>query len=154
MFGSQAHEIYDVLRAGLERHEFGCFSGEKPMSGFYSLLIGATMCDQITMYGFEPWEDWMAEANSELHYHYFDAEEPRPGAHSFDATFFMYRIVEMSKKVGLKIREIELPEKLVRLKERKASSRHAGPHAHTHAQAQARARARFEDEMDDEELAE
>jgi len=105
------------------------------------------MCDEITMYGFEPWEDWMAEAHSELHYHYFDAEEPRPGAHSFDATFFMYKIVEMSQKIGLRIREIELPEKLVRLKDRKGASR-ASPHAHGHA---AHAHAHLEPEGDEDD---
>lgn len=115
-FASKAREIYNGLQSELEGHEFGCFSGEKPMSGFYSLLIAATMCDKIDMYGFEPWEDWMADGQSDLHYHYFDSEEPRPGAHSFDATFLMYRLVEMSKKVGLHIRTVQLPEELARFK--------------------------------------
>lgn len=107
-FFRKAHEIYYALQAELERHEFGCFSGEKPMSGFYSLLIASTMCDAVDMYGFEPWEDWMAQG--ELHYHYFDSEEPRPGAHSFDATFFMYKMVEMSGKLGVHMRGINATE--------------------------------------------
>ena len=86
------------------------------MCGWYSLLIASTMCKKIDMYGFEPWEDWMAEGQSDLHYHYFEAEEPRPGAHSFDATFFMYKMVEMSNKFGLSIRSVELPEELAKLK--------------------------------------
>ena len=85
------------------------------MSGFYSLLIATTMCDRIDMYGFEPWDDWMAEGQSELHYHYFDREEPRPGAHSFDATFFMYKLVELSGQANLTIRTIPLPKEVVRL---------------------------------------
>ena len=115
-FSFQARQIYNALQSELEGHEFGCFSGEKPMSGWYSLLIASTMCKKIDMYGFEPWEDWMAEGQSDLHYHYFDAEEPRPGAHSFDATFFMYKMVEMSNKFGLSIRSVELPEELAKLK--------------------------------------
>lgn len=52
-FFRKAHEIYNALQLALEWREFGCFSGEKPMSGFYALLIAATMCDTISMYGFE-----------------------------------------------------------------------------------------------------
>ncbi|QDZ19090.1 sialyltransferase [Chloropicon primus] len=109
-FFRKAHEIYDKLQSELERHEFGCFSGEKPMSGFYSLLISLTMCDKIDMYGFQPWEDWMAQGEQRLHYHYFDSEEPRPGAHSFDAAYFIYRVFEMSTELGLTIKRAGEPE--------------------------------------------
>ena len=52
----------------------------------------------------------MAKGESQLHYHYFDSEEPRPGAHSFDATFFMYKMVEMSGKLGVHMRGINATE--------------------------------------------
>ena len=53
----------------------------------------------------------MSKGGSDIHYHYFDMEEPRPGAHSFDATYFMYKIVELSGKLGLTLKTSELVER-------------------------------------------
>lgn len=60
------------------------------MSGFYAVLFALSMCKQVDLYGFDPWTDAMAHDRSGLyHYHYFDEEQPRTGAHSFDATYYM-----------------------------------------------------------------
>ena len=50
--------------------------------------------EQVDLYGFDPWTD--ALAGQRLRYHYFDNEEPRRGAHSFDATFYMYLLLSRS----------------------------------------------------------
>lgn len=53
--------MYDNLQSELEGYQFGCFTGEKPMSGFFALLLATTMCETIDMYGFEPWEHYRYE---------------------------------------------------------------------------------------------
>lgn len=58
-FFVQAHQIYDNLQANLERHEFGCFTGEKPMSGFYAVLFAQYICRTVDLYGFDSWQDNM-----------------------------------------------------------------------------------------------
>ncbi|XRA98165.1 alpha-N-acetyl-neuraminate alpha-2,8-sialyltransferase [Pycnococcus provasolii] len=90
-FFVRAHMIYDRLQSSLERHEFGCFLGEKPMSGLYGILFNLAVCESVDMYGFDPWTDNLA--GQKMRYHYFDNEEPRRGAHSFDATYYMYLLM-------------------------------------------------------------
>jgi len=90
------HGVYDFLLNRLEEYEFGCFLGEKPMSGFYALMMGLTVCKHIDMIGFDPWVDSMSNGHNQVRYHYFDTEEPRPGAHSFDATYLMYQLLELA----------------------------------------------------------
>lgn len=90
-FFVRAHSIYDKLQSSLERHEFGCFLGEKPMSGLYGVLFALSACESVDLYGFDPWTDQLA--GRKMRYHYFNNEEPRRGAHSFDATFYMYLLM-------------------------------------------------------------
>eukprot|EP00899_Mesostigma_viride_P022727 jgi/Mesvir1/3639/Mv14938-RA.3 len=106
-FFVHAHRIYDALQDELELHEFGCFSGEKPMSGFYAVLFALQACDQVDLYGFDPWTDALAK-HSQGRYHYFDNDKPRPGAHSFDATFFMYTLLAKGNP-KLRIHTIAVP---------------------------------------------
>lgn len=93
-FFVRAHNIYDRLQSSLEQHEFGCFLGEKPMSGLYGVLFLLTVCESVDLYGFDPWTDSLA--GQKMRYHYFDNEEPRRGAHSFDATYYMYLLMSRS----------------------------------------------------------
>mmetsp|Transcript_41658 Transcript_41658/g.50513 ORF Transcript_41658/g.50513 Transcript_41658/m.50513 type:complete len:450 (-) Transcript_41658:883-2232(-) len=109
-FFVQAHNIYDRLQENLEKHEFGCFTGEKPMSGFYGVLYALSACDKVDLYGFDPWTDLMARSRTKRYrYHYFDDEEPRHGAHSFDATFYMYRLMSMSPKANIEVHAVNVP---------------------------------------------
>eukprot|EP00242_Pyramimonas_sp_CCMP2087_P004076 CAMPEP_0198219834 /NCGR_PEP_ID=MMETSP1445-20131203/76443_1 /TAXON_ID=36898 /ORGANISM="Pyramimonas sp., Strain CCMP2087" /LENGTH=354 /DNA_ID=CAMNT_0043897393 /DNA_START=504 /DNA_END=1565 /DNA_ORIENTATION=+ len=59
-FFVRVHQIYDRMLVNLEKHEFGCFTGEKPMSGFYAVLYALSTCKQVDLYGFDPWTDAMA----------------------------------------------------------------------------------------------
>jgi hypothetical protein len=87
-------QIYDQMQVNLEQQEFGCFTGEKPMSGFYAVLYALAACTHVDLYGFDPWTDAMAhDPSRQFRYHYFDDDQPRTGAHSFDATFYMYTSV-------------------------------------------------------------
>lgn len=107
-FFVQAHTIYDKLQENLEKHEFGCFTGEKPMSGFYGVLYALSACKTVDLYGFDPWTDAMARSHTKKYrYHYFDDEEPRHGAHSFDATFYMYRLMAMQHGSRLKVHAVK-----------------------------------------------
>ncbi|GBG73724.1 hypothetical protein CBR_g17064 [Chara braunii] len=108
-FFAKAHQIYDRLQDNLERFEFGCFTGEKPMSGFYAVLYALSACDQVDLYGFEPWTDAMARGMRHARYHYFNGEEPRPGAHSFDATYMMYELMKTVPDLRLMVNEIPIP---------------------------------------------
>ena len=108
-FVSKVHATYDTMQREIEDKQFGCFPGEKPMSGFYSLLLAISMCKTTDMYGFVPWEEIVS---SKIRYHYFDSEEPRPGAHSFDATYFMYKILEASDAADLTVHDQGLPDNL------------------------------------------
>lgn len=84
-------QIYDQMQVNLEQQEFGCFTGEKPMSGFYAVLYALATCTHVDLYGFDPWTDAMAhDPSRQFRYHYFDDDQPRTGAHSFDATYYMY----------------------------------------------------------------
>ena len=47
-------------------------------------VAGSCVCD-------EGWTDNLA--GQKMRYHYFDNEEPRRGAHSFDATYYMYLLM-------------------------------------------------------------
>lgn len=84
-------QIYDQMTVNLEQQEFGCFTGEKPMSGFYAVLYALAACNHVDLYGFDPWTEAMAhDPSRQFRYHYFDDDQPRTGAHSFDATYYMY----------------------------------------------------------------
>ena len=88
----------------LEQYELGCFVGEKPMSGFYAMIFAAAFCGSVEMAGFDPWTESMR--NRSVRYHYFDDEEPRPGAHSFDATYYMYQLLEQASDLNISILEL------------------------------------------------
>jgi len=107
-FAYQAHRIYDRLQEKLQAAGFGCFSGEKPMSGFYAILYILDVCNSVDLYGFDAWTDDMS-GKFKLMYHYFDEDEPRPGAHSFDLTFYMYRLLEMSDDYPVRLRLVDVP---------------------------------------------
>ena len=98
------HRIYNDLLGRLERYELGCFVGEKPMSGFYAMIFAAAFCGSVKMAGFDPWTESMR--NRSVRYHYFDDEEPRPGAHSFDATYYMYQLLEQASGLNISILEL------------------------------------------------
>jgi len=110
-FFVKAHQIYDQMQMNLERNEFGCFTGEKPMSGFYAVLYALSACEEVDLYGFDPWTDAMARDRSRRnHYHYFNDEQPRTGAHSFDATYYMYRLIEISGQTKLKVHSAKISQ--------------------------------------------
>jgi hypothetical protein len=48
-FFVRVHQIYDRMLVNLEKHEFGCFTGEKPMSGFYAVLYALSTCKQVRL---------------------------------------------------------------------------------------------------------
>ena len=98
------HRIYNDLLGRLERYELGCFVGEKTMSGFYAMIFAAAFCGSVKMAGFDPWTESMR--NRSVRYHYFDDEEPRPGAHSFDATYYMYQLLEQASGLNISILEL------------------------------------------------
>ena len=98
------HRIYEDLLGRLEQYELGCFVGEKPMSGFYAMIFAAAFCGSVEMAGFDPWTESMR--NRSVRYHYFDDEEPRPGAHSFDATYYMYQLLEQASDLNISILEL------------------------------------------------
>ena len=46
----------------------------------------------------------LARSKSKGHkYHYFDNDEPRPGAHSFDGTYHIYRVMEKATRGRLSL---------------------------------------------------
>ena len=98
------HRVYNDLLSRLEQYELGCFVGEKPMSGFYAMIFASAFCGGVAMAGFDPWTESMR--NHSVRYHYFDDEEPRPGAHSFDATYYMYQLLEKSSHLNISILEL------------------------------------------------
>jgi len=90
------------MQVNLEQQEFGCFTGEKPMSGFYAVLYALAACTHVDLYGFDPWTDAMAhDPSRQFRYHYFDDDQPRTGAHSFDATYYMYSPLPPSLAIRL-----------------------------------------------------
>eukprot|EP00873_Tetraselmis_striata_P039599 jgi/Tetstr1/459863/TSEL_000448.t1 len=107
-FAYQAHRIYDRLQDNLQAAGMGCFSGEKPMSGFYAMLYTLRVCSTIDLYGFDAWTDDMA-GQFKLRYHYFDDDEPRPGAHSFDLMFYMYWLLQASDQYPVRLRLVDVP---------------------------------------------
>ena len=64
-----------MLQEALQAEGMGCFSGEKPMSGFYALLYALDVCESVDLYGFDAWTDDMS-GRFKLMYHYFDEDEP------------------------------------------------------------------------------
>uniref|UniRef100_A0A061S3I5 Alpha-N-acetyl-neuraminate alpha-2,8-sialyltransferase (Sialyltransferase 8E) n=1 Tax=Tetraselmis sp. GSL018 TaxID=582737 RepID=A0A061S3I5_9CHLO len=108
-FAYQAHRLYDRLQENLQAAGMGCFSGEKPMSGFYAVLFAVSACDSVDLYGFDAWTDDMAGKHN-LAYHYFDDDEPRPGAHSFDLTYYLYRLLELSEKYPVRLQLVDVPD--------------------------------------------
>jgi len=115
-FFVKAHQIYDQMQLNLEKNDFGCFTGEKPMSGFYAVLYALSSCKKVDLYGFDPWTDAMARDHSrQYRYHYFDDEQPRTGAHSFDAVYYMYRVMSLTKKTGLTVHSAKIPLPVDRL---------------------------------------
>ena len=35
------------MLVNLEKYQFGCFTGEKPMSGFYAVLYALSVCEKV-----------------------------------------------------------------------------------------------------------
>ena len=92
----------------LETFDFGCFTGDKPMSGFYSVIYALSTCQKVTLYGFDEWTDEMTAKPGLFRYHYFDNEVPRVGAHNFDATYYMYRLLETGTNGALALKRVQV----------------------------------------------
>jgi hypothetical protein len=75
----------------LQNAGMGCFSGEKPMSGFYAVLYTLRVCNSIDLYGFDAWTDDMA-GQFKLRYHYFDDDEPVSNTNSSSRARFERRM--------------------------------------------------------------
>eukprot|EP00193_Tetraselmis_chui_P001248 CAMPEP_0177754712 /NCGR_PEP_ID=MMETSP0491_2-20121128/2157_1 /TAXON_ID=63592 /ORGANISM="Tetraselmis chuii, Strain PLY429" /LENGTH=859 /DNA_ID=CAMNT_0019270117 /DNA_START=493 /DNA_END=3072 /DNA_ORIENTATION=- len=91
-FVSWSYLQYRELRRRMQRKKLGRYPGEKPMSGIYAFLFLLQVCDELDMYGFQPWRE---DARDQARYHYFDNAEPRPGSHSFDLARYLYQLIAL-----------------------------------------------------------
>ena len=122
-FSSRMRGNYAAALANLRSLGLGCFDGDKPMSGIYGLALALNACGKVTVYGVDPWTDSMAKAaaraskaaaktsnpterarvaaNIAVPYHYFDAEQPRQGAHDFDGAWLLMKALNASQSAPL-----------------------------------------------------
>jgi len=91
-FVSWSYLTYRELRRRMQRKHLGRYPGEKPMSGIYAFLFLLQVCDEMDMYGFQPWRE---DEKDQARYHYFDSAEPRPGSHSFDLARYLYQLIAL-----------------------------------------------------------
>ena len=95
-FVSWAYLTYRELKRRFQRNHMGRYPGEKPMSGFYAVLFLLQVCDEVDIYGFNPWRDGSyVQGRPETRYHYFDSAIPRPGSHSFDLARYIYQLIAL-----------------------------------------------------------
>mmetsp|Transcript_49733 Transcript_49733/g.158830 ORF Transcript_49733/g.158830 Transcript_49733/m.158830 type:complete len:920 (-) Transcript_49733:66-2825(-) len=91
-FVSWAYLLYRELRRRFQRTRLGRYPGEKPMSGFYAFLFALQVCDDVDIYGFQPYREQDTQGGLGVKYHYFDSAVPRPGSHSFDLARYIYQL--------------------------------------------------------------
>eukprot|EP00873_Tetraselmis_striata_P037894 jgi/Tetstr1/458158/TSEL_044649.t1 len=108
-FIHSAMRLHEALRARLQRLGLGSMCGEKPMSGFYAVALALRVCRHVDLYGFDAWADSMANVHRRR-YHYFDDDEPRAGAHSYELTFYTYMLMELAEGFNLRIRRAAVPQ--------------------------------------------
>lgn len=70
----------------------------KPMSGMSALYLALQICDDIDMYGFEPYT-----VNAPTRYHYFDEREAMTHVHSFDLAIEVFRLIGKHENVHLRL---------------------------------------------------
>ncbi|KAK9811599.1 hypothetical protein WJX72_006769 [[Myrmecia] bisecta] len=88
-----ANQKYAELKAGVQAEGLGSYAGEKPMSGFYAVLLCVQVCEELDVYGFTPYQEADRLDPLAPRYHYFDAAVPRPSSHSFDLADYIYQLL-------------------------------------------------------------
>lgn len=77
------------FKAELERRKGATFH-DKPMSGYYAVMLMMQLCERIDMYGFEP---YTSKRHATAPYHYFDKVEGVTSVHSFDFAIYVYELI-------------------------------------------------------------
>ena len=86
-FIAWSYERYAALERYFREFSLGKFKGERPMSGFHTLLYLINTCEEVHLYGFSNWKRGDAAP-----YKYFNDFQPKGGLHSFG---FAQKIMEM-----------------------------------------------------------
>ena len=86
-FIAWSYERYAALERAFREFSMGRFKGERPMSGFHTLLYLINTCEEVHLYGFSNWK-----RGDTAPYKYFNDFQPKGGLHSFG---FVQKIMEM-----------------------------------------------------------
>ncbi len=96
-FLAWSYERYAAFEKAFREFKLGVFKGQRPMSGFHTVLYLINTCEEVHLYGFSAWKRGDASP-----YKYFNKFEPKGGLHSFG---FVQKIMEMLEEeyVGVTI---------------------------------------------------
>ena len=96
-FLAWSYEKYAAFERAFREYKLGEFKGERPMSGFHTVLFLVNNCEEVHLYGFSAWQRGDAAP-----YKYFNEFQPRGGLHSFG---FVQKIMDMLEEeyVGVTI---------------------------------------------------
>ena len=86
-FLAWSYERYAAFEKAFREFKLGVFKGERPMSGFHTVLYLINTCEEVHLYGFSAWK-----RGDGSRYKYFNNFEPKGGLHSFG---FVQKIMEM-----------------------------------------------------------
>jgi len=88
--------VWHELKKVVEAKRPGAAFNDKPMTGFTTTMLAVQLCDEINLYGFQPYTGKRGER-----YHYFDKVVGLTKVHSFDLAIDIF---ELLADIGLTVK--------------------------------------------------